>query len=1239
MIETIGTDASRALEAYVPGDRRLALAAGTSLPDRVNGAALFADISGFTPLTETLAQELGPQRGAEELTSNLSRLFRGLVTDVERLGGHVICFNGDAITCWLDGDDGARATACALTMQRTMGDIGEVVTPGGLRVRIALKTAVAAGSARRFVVGDPDIQLFDVLAGRLVDLLSTAEQLAQRNEVVLDDSALTSLGDRVDVHALRIDAKSGRRFGVVTRLGGTVPEPERRDGHAALSSDVLKRWLLPAVFERLSTGHAEFLAELRQAYPMFVHFGGTDYDADDDAIDKLDTIVRRAQNILTSYGGNVLQVTLGDKGGYLYAVLGAPHAHENDAARAAAAALELRELGTSTAATSIQIGISAGRLLSGTYGHDRRQVFSCLGDAVNLAARLMDKAPPACIYVSAALRQAADDAFAWDELEPIKVKGIAAPVATFALRGSKRRASTRTSAELPIIGRDRELSALNDALRSALDGQGRVVGISAEAGMGKSRLIAELLRTVRHQRVATAQGECYSYGTNARYFVWRNVWSQLFGLDDEQSADERIRSLDAQLMAIDPELVPRAPLLSAVLDLPMPETDLTASLDAKSRKTSLESLLVESLRAMSSRAPIVIVLEDCHWLDSLSRDLLVVLARSIAGQRVLLLTAYRPAVDVGGGTGIETLPHFSEIALAELDNAQSSQLIRSKIDQLLGTDTPPAATLTDLIAARAQGNPFYIEELLRFIRSKGVALHDESALRRLELPTSLHSLLLSRIDTLAEAPRQTLKVASVVGRTFHAAMLPGIYPDLGSIAAVNAHLHTLEANGLVNVDQGREGAYLFKHVVTQEVTYESMPFAFRAALHERAGRYVEESEPDEIDQRLDLLAHHYWHSNNRAKKCEFLRRAGEAAQASYANPAAIDYFERLSPLLDERGRIDVLLKLGKVHEHVGNWQRAEEVEKQALSLAEALDDSGSRAASEAALAEVARKHGHYDESFALLDRARQRFELLGDDGGVASVLHLTGTVAAQRGDYDRALASYHASLRLRERQGDKASMGSLLSNLGVVAEYRGDYPAARAYHERALALRSEIGDRWGVGRSTNNLGMIAFLQNSHAEARQWFDKSMQLSREVGDAWMVAIVHNNLGNAIRGLGDYGTARRHYAESLRAYRSYDDRWALAFLLEDIAVMAALDGDPCAALELIGAADRAREAIGAPRAPSLDEELDRTLAPSIARIAPDEQSDCRARGRARDFGAAIDYALEICARAPVDARAVIS
>jgi class 3 adenylate cyclase/tetratricopeptide (TPR) repeat protein len=1211
-------------DAYIPGDRRLALARGSPIPDRVEGAALFADISGFTSLTEALARELGPQRGAEVLTGHIDRVFQVLIDVLSGFDGHVIYFSGDAITCWLDRADAVRATACALTMQRALRGEADITTPSGQHIELALKVAVAVGAARRFVVGDPDIQLMDVLAGRLIDELAAAERHARRNEVIAAASALARLGDSaiIDIRG----GEDGTCYGVVSALTSVMePAAPSTPSVAALPADIVRRWMLPDVHARLAVGHGEFLAELRPAYPLFLQFGGIDYDADDDAVAKLDAFVRLAQRVLAQYGGNLLQLTLGDKGAYLYAVFGSPLAHEDDGLRAAAAAIGLRDLERESVVEDIRIGIAHGRLRSGMYGHAERQTFTCLGDAVNVAARLMTAASPGEILVTDAVRSAAGDAFDWKSLPALVLKGKSEQIVASALLGMPRSATRRHVAEGPLVGRVAELARLETCLDAALAGTPRVVALVGAAGIGKSRLVAEFARRARERGAGVARGEAQSYVRQASYVAWREVWRTIFGLRDGNPKDEQVAQLMRELASIDPELVTRAPLLAGVLDLPLPANDLTASFDAKLRKASLETLLVQTLRAKAAVAPLVVVLEDCHWLDPLSRDLLDALVHGASRLPVLFLLAYRPGSDAT--KGVEVLAGFELVALDELDPGGCEEIIRARLLQTLGEDAQPSQALLALVASRAQGNPFYIEELFNYLASQHVDPRDERALQSLQLPDSLHSLILSRVDELAEAPRRVLKVASVIGREFRASMLPGIYPDLGARDSIGADLAALADADLVKGDGDNEDGYTFKHAITREVAYESMPFALRSELHERVGDYIEETEDDAIERHLDLLAHHYWHSENRDKKREYLGRAGVAAQNGYANASAIDYFERLVPLLSKGSRLDMLLKLGKVHELVGHWSRAQEADEEALAIAEDLDDGVRRAACQTALAEVVRKQGHYKEALDLLNRAARGFASFGEEIGVARVMHLVGTVWAQRGNYDKALDSYNKSLKIRERIGDKAGMASLLSNLGIVAEHRGDYAGAEDYHRRALALRESVGERWAIGNSMTNLGMIACLDKRYEEARDWFEKAMAINREVGDRWMVAVCHNNLGNACRGLRDFVAARVHYAESLRGCIEYDDKWTLAFLLEDIAMLAAVDGAGCAALQLVAAVDALRASIDAPRAPALAREIDAQLAAATADLNQGQQDECRARGNLLDVDKATALAMSLC------------
>jgi len=1214
-------------EAYIARDRRVALAAGVELPDRVFGAALFADISGFTPLTEALAAELGPERGAEELTANLNRIFNAIIAELDRFGGDVIYFSGDAVTCWLDGDDGLRALTAAFAMQAAMSRVGEVVTPGGTSVSLAMKVAVAVGRARRFVVGDPEIQLIEVLAGRLVDDLAAAEGLAEKGEVVLDESAFDSLGGHLELAEMRTDEENGRAVGVVAGLATPAPEAPGIDTETPLPEELVRPWVLPAVYERLRTGRGEFLAELRPAIPFFVRFTGIEYDGDDAAVDKLDRFVRRAQRVLTEYGGNLLQLTLGDKGAYLYAVFGSPHAHEDDPARACAAALDLLELERETAAEELQVGITHGRLRSGTYGHDRRRTFVCLGDAVNLAARLMAKAQPGEIYVEGAIQRSAGDAFAWRRLPPLTVKGKAEPVSVFALTGaSEGRGRRRTRYLLPIVGRRAELEALDTALAQAREGAGGVVGISADAGVGKSRLLAEFVRGVRGEGVLAVYGECQSFGSATSYLVWREIWRRLLRVENESAEHAQVSALQDELERIDPALVPRMPLLGAVLNLPVPDNALTAAFDAELRKTSLESLLAGCLRARAEQEPLVLVLEDCQWIDPLSRDLLEVLARIAPSLRVLVVLAYRPAAEPGGGLGLSDARGFTELRLDELEPAEAELLIRSKVEQLSGAGTVAPPALVELVTHRSQGNPFYVEELLNYIRGQGVELADEAALRTLRLPESLHSLVLSRVDTLSEAPRRTLKVASVVGRAFRAPALPEIYPELGGLDDVREQLGALRSLDLVTLDQEADESYVFKHVVTQEVAYESTPYALRADLHERVGGYIESSEPDAVGRNLDLLAHHYWLSENLGKKREYLVQAGNAAQAKYANAAAIDYFERAAPLLEGPERWRVTRSLGEVREVAGDWSGAEETYREALALAEGAGDDSASGWTETSLADLFLKRGDYDQASRSLAAAQTKFDAVDDAVGVGRVLHLTGTMAAKQGELAEAREAMEASLAVRRELDDKPAMGALLSNLAIVAEYGGDLEQARALHEEGLAVRVEAGDLAGVAVSQMNLGVILFQLGRVEEGRAFQEQSLELRRQMGDPWMIALGEHNLGILTRSQGDYDTTKDLFAGALRVQRDQGDKWSLAFMLDDIAVLAALVGDAALALRLAGAGAALREETGTTRGAVDQEDLDRALAP--ARLALGTRADAAwDEGRALGLDEAIQQALAFC------------
>lgn len=1218
------------LGSYVPFDRLDALARGDTLPDRTYGAALFADISGFTPLTEHLVTTLGPRRGAEELTHHLSRVYEALISELQPFRGSVIGFAGDAIWCWFNGDDGQCAIASALAMQRAMTAFSAVAISTGATVSLGMKTAVASGAARRFLVGDPDIQHVDVLAGTIMDRLAAAEHHARRGEVITDDQTLAALKGEVQLLETRGDESGEHHFGIIAglkRQPELTPWPDQLS--ETLTPEQLRPWLLPPVYNRLQSGQGDFLAELRPISALFLHFSGIDYDGDDSAGDKLDAYVRQVQNILKRYEANLLQVTIGDKGSFLYSAFGAPLAHEDDAVRAASAAIDLLALTPNLDfIRDVQIGVTQGRTYTGALGSNIRRTYAVMGDDVNLAARLMQAATPGQILVSKTLRQAAGDDFVWEDLPDIRVKGKSEPIGVSALNGRARRRSMRLQMPnyaLPMVGRETQLVQIEEKLSTALQGRGQIIGITAEAGMGKSRLVTEVVRLASERGLVGFDGECQSYGTNTRYLVWHNIWQGIFGLDPSMALDEQMQLLEAHLARIDTALLPRLPLLGPLLNITIPDNDLTRTLDGQLRKSSLESLLVDCLRSFANQQPLLLVLEDCHWIDPLSYELLEVIGRTIANLPALIVMAYRlPELELMQAPAGSRLPHFTEIRLSEFTSQEADQLIHLKLHQLYGAHVNVPEALVKRITERAEGNPFYVEELLNYLQDRGIDLHDVDAISALDLPNSLHSLILSRIDQLTESQKITLKLASVVGRLFRATMLWGAYTQLGEIERVKSDLDVLTRLELTQLDPEPELTYLFKHIITQEVAYESLPFAMRASLHDQIAQYIERTYHSSLSQVLDLLAYHYGRSDNSPKKREYLLKAGEAAQATYANSAAIDYYQRVLALLPEAEQIGVMLRLGKVHDLLGNWDQAAELYQQALQAAARLGDRRAVAQCREAIGELFRKQGQYAEATRMLEKARAEFEQLGDKAGLGQTLHSAGTVAAQQGDYPAAKVLYDISLKLRRELDDQPKIADLLHNLAIVSRLEGNTTQARTLQEEALTIRSRLGDRRAIGLSLNNLGNVALDQGDYTEARARLEEAVMLQREVGDKYYIANALNNLGNVTRAQGDYDTTRKLYTESLLINRELGDGWQLAYVIEDIGGLAALQGQAERALKLVGAASALREEIGSPLSPAEQTKLEHTLEPARQALSEAMQEQAWAEGRALSLEEAIDYAL---------------
>jgi len=1186
--------AAELASAYIPEDRRRALAHGEDLPHTDVGAVLFADISGFTPLTAALAQQMGPRRGAERLTLLLNQVYTALIAAVHRNGGSVIGFSGDAITCWFsEADDlrqeaGAaqRATVAAIALQAAMTDFADVTVTDEVHAQLALRVAIAAGPVLRCVVGDPVSQCSDVIAGATVARVANLNELAARGEIIVDEQTLAALPAGV-AHAWR-HAEDGRGAVLAAAINldseriQVYPSPELVD----LPPRVVQPWLLPTLFARLEAEPDRYLAELRPAAALFINFAGIDYDADPAAAARLDAFVRWVQTILAQYEGALIQLTTGDKGSYLYAAFGAPITHDDDVLRAVAAGLALIQPPPALGITDLRAGLAQGMMRVGPYGSPVRRTYGVIGDATNLGARLMMRAAPGQLLLSAEAAALVAGHYRLEDLGLHQFKGKATPQQVYAATGARVQPLGGVAAlyAAPLVGRSRELAIVEDEIAQVAAGRGRYVRIVGEPGAGKSHLAAHGASRAAAAGLRVIYAACQSTTVNAAYYAAGQWLRALLGLADGETraGAAEMAQATAALASLNPQWLRRMPLLANLLGLPIADNELTAAFDARLRQEALTSLVVEATLASARRTPLLLLLEDVHWMDEASQSLLLALARVAGSAPLLLLTVQRPAAPGAEGflTALAEMASARHLRLGDLDQTAAAELARRRLGGAVD------ALTADFIHAQAQGNPFFVEELADNLRESG-ALQQSAAgwtlaptlfgalraaraveqragvwrlladapLSALQLgaPPSLHGLILARLDRLPESARLTLKVASVIGRVFEGDLLAAAHPARPDAGLLAGHVALFQQREFARLEQNaQQPVYIFKHNITQEVVYGTLLEQQQQELHQAVARALEERQPAAIER----LAHHYQQSDTgqpavRAKSLHYLELAARRAQHDYANETALRYF-RAALALEERSgwRVEEARLLHLLGERVE--------EAAVLARLAALPDAP-QPATAFLRADYAEAVNAYDESRAALQAALALAADSGDRHGEVQALAQLGQLALRQGDLVQAQGWYAQALAgLGDADLPTPAAGDVAFGLGVVYRQQTDFAAAEAQFGRALRCYAGAGRRADEAKSYTALGTIAFFRKDNATALDLFRQALTIRRDIGDRQGEGSSLLNIAQALGATGDFGQAQDLLRSALAIQQAIGNRWWENRVWNELGVLALLVGD---------------------------------------------------------------------------------
>lgn len=1137
------------------------------------GVAMFVDVSGFSAITEALMAH--GQHGAEILALVMRSILKPLIHSVYAHGGFVATHAGDAFTAMfpiVEGEPTAeRALAAAVSIQSWAADHPQHQTPYG-EFSISVKIGLALGDVHWGIVSTPDgHRAVDYYQGEALDACSEAEHSAGPGDLILDARLRDLLGRQV---LTQIEGDFHRLLSVTAELPApqTVVPP-------SIDLSLMSRFMPSELLDQPQTG------EFRLVVYLFIHLPSVRTE------DQLSIFMQTLFDLQDRYGGLLNRLDFGDKGAHLLLFWGVPAAFENDVERCLNFTLDLQ------ARTSIPIsaGVTYQLAHAGFIGSELHEEYTCYGQGVNLAARFMSAAPRGEIWLD---ESAAKNAGRWFEAEYAgerSFKGFSEKQRVYHLLERKEDSQPFFQGEL--VGRQDQLGQLVEFVEPVFAGQyaGALV-VFGEPGIGKSRLVYEFQRLpIFHQRQVTwalcQVDEILRQSLNPFSYWLKHFFEQSIEHSDSRNKRNFNRILDDLLENTpDKDLVSELDrtrsFLGALLGLRWPDS-LYEQFDPQSRYESTFGALIALCKALSLQHPLILIIEDVHWLDADSQAFLLSLARALTaveGQSypiAILATARRE----GNSPSWDSSLAAKSIPLEGLSPGDLSRMVGAVLGE------PAAPALLDLLAQRSEGNPFFAEQILRYWQEQGMLAASRAGWDLLDqgigappLPTSLHAVLIARLDRLAREVQAVVQTAAVLGREFEvrllALMLQGDERLPGKVeqaeqAAVWTAISELQ--------------YLFKHALLRDTAYRMQLRARRQQLHKLAVEAFTTIYASELDRHYNELAYHCERAGLLEQAQRYYWLAGDVARAAFQNNLASDLYHRaiaLTPdndlqtrfslysaheavcellgkrdeqrqdlqilrslsenLQDDDKRVETLVKWADFHTNLGSYQEATRFAQAAVSLSQETDQGKMALAAHRASVATCYRSGDIDAAFQHGEIALQLCREFADRSTEAQIYNMYGMIVLDSQKLSEARDYFERSLENFLETGELRAQAMALNNLGLATGLMGDYPVSQEYYEKSLAITQKIGFRTGEGYVLANLGWIAGMQGDYLTAHNFASQAIRIGREVGSRTGELYALINLSSYSRALGDGQAALDYAGQALELGRTIQDRggeaWAL-------------------------------------------------------------------------------------------------
>jgi class 3 adenylate cyclase len=1132
----------------------------------IDGIVLFVDIVDSTSMTDAVAAT-GPD-GAERLGDVLNDYFSHVINVVSAHGGDVVSIDGDAvIALWrADGSTSAHAISAARAAMalRDIDHCWPVQPPASLRHRVTL----AAGKFTSVILSGAGDRRFHVLAGEPLRTIGAISHQGEPGEVIVDGVTANILSEAAALEPIHAPVKTAHRAARLDSVIGAEPEdllPAPEPGPAPTFWSAPESFLPRVVVMRSQSGLAAWMMEFRVVTLVYVRLGAPDV-ADAVARARLQRMFEVVTQAAEALDVEIFRVVADEKGIIALIACGLPpFSSESNAAHAVGIVERIRQ-DTLKLGISHSIGVATGRVFCGLVGNAARRDYVLNGPAMNYGARLMQAADDDVLY-DAETAHAASGRFAFSAAEEILVKGRGRPLAVHRLSQAFAAPSPLPAGHKALVGRDAEYAELVKRLSS---GDGGLVVLEGEPGAGKSRLLRALRDAAERHHYPAIEAATHVIERATPYYVFRSFLRQLLrkrGDREPVSLSLLQTRLHAALAGTD--LSEKAALIEDVMPLGIPSTDLAAQIKGAARQAGIEDIIVAlAARKMADRTQLIL-LDDLHWIDALSADLLIAVSRRLP---LMLIVATSRPLDVReaphGGRIMQRASR--RIPVARIDAKGTAQII----SDLLNAESVPRR-LVEFVYGQSEGLPIHIEQLVLSLQEHGLieardgkCVVHASDLTTAAVPHKLRDLVVGRIDGLGQVDQLVAKVASVIGRVFEMEALRAIYPIPTDALSLEASVRHLARAAILEPASGGESAvHAFQHVIIQEATYDLLSYAQRRSIHLRLVEHIERRHAEALEPHYSELAHHCEHGAEMSRAVEFRLSAASLAVLRSANDDALMHLERA----------DRLTNSGRV----------------ALSDAQRSKFEFLRGEALHALARFSEAEGHFKDCMRLngikrpetqLGMRLSTFRELGRQAAHRFGLMRTPRDEAMR-QRERLSALLHTRLAERayfmcqsaELEHDTLAALNQAERVGAVSETIGGYGAlaiglgttrlyalGRYYRQRAIDESKRVGELRDQGFARLYGGVYSLHTCDWNEARVLLQEGAKVFERLGDRFRRQSCRALLSYIAMATGDYRDSRVILNEFGPEAEAAETNSVRVWLLAGMSTLDMLEGcSPAAAL----------------------------------------------------------------------------